>query len=100
MDSKNVRKQARAKSAPGYIRKDIQARANSAPGYIRKDIQARANLAPGYIRKDSLISRHKFFPRAHEFIQEDENFVDNQDFFVGYKNLEFIFVKTYQLALF
>ena len=85
MDSKNVRKQARAKSAPGYI---------------RKDIQARANLAPGYIRKDSLISRHKFFPRAHEFIQEDENFVDNQDFFVGYKNLEFIFVKTYQLALF
>ena len=68
---KNVRKQARAKSAPGYI---------------RKDIQARANLAPGYIRNDSLISRHKFFPRAHEFIQEAENFVDNQDFFVGEVN--------------
>ena len=86
MNCDSVKKMLRKAHKQKLLPQRRQARAKLAPGSIRKDIQARAKSAPGSIKKDSLISRPKFFPKNHDFIQDPEIFVDNQDFFVGKVN--------------
>ena len=86
MNSDSVKKMLRKAHKQKLLPQRRQARAKLAPGSIRRDIQARAKSAPGSIKKDSLISRPKFFPKNHDFIQDPEIFVDNQDFFVGKVN--------------